>query len=129
MGTASAPIEASLTRQLPAEASRLPTAGQFLFLLAAYFGLQVIARSFISEAVGIDEADQLVRGQSWSWGYGPQAPLYTWLMTLFLKTFGSSIFSLTLLRELMLFGIYVLTYLNGRTLTRSHLCGVVAAAS
>jgi len=40
---------------------------------------------------------------------------------------GSSEFSLTLLRELLLFGIYALTYFNTRELTRSHVCGILAA--
>jgi len=76
----------------------VPTARQFWLLLAAYFTLHVITRSLITEGAGIDEADQLVRGQHLSLGYGPQAPLYTWLMTFFLRTFGSSVFSLALLR-------------------------------
>lgn len=105
----------------------VPAARQFWFLLAAYFVVQIITRTLVTEAAGIDEADQLVRGQHLSWGYGPQAPLYTWLMTFFLHAFGSSVFSLALLRELMLFGIYALTYLNARALTRSHMGGVVAA--
>jgi lipopolysaccharide core galacturonosyltransferase RgtB len=119
--TASQPVS------LPDARSFVPTARQFWLLLAGYFVLHVITRSLITEGAGIDEADQLVRGQHLSLGYGPQAPLYTWLMTLFLRAFGSSVFSLALLRELMLFGIYALTYLNARNLTRSHICGVVAA--
>src|SRR5204863_5227139 len=113
----------------PAGPPRLVTPRQFVVLLAAYFLLQLITKSLVTQAVGIDEADQLVRGQTLSWGYGPQAPLYTWLMTFFLRTFGHSIFSLNLLRELMLFGICLLTYLNARSLTLSHLAGMVAAAA
>jgi len=112
-----------------AEPSLLPTQKQFFFLLAAYFGLHVLSRALVSETVAIDEADQLVLGQKLSWGYGPQAPLYTWLMIFFLKTFGYSVFSLMLLREAMLFGIYALTYFNARRFAGSHVCGIAAAAA
>jgi 4-amino-4-deoxy-L-arabinose transferase-like glycosyltransferase len=107
----------------------LPTGNQFLALLAAYLGLQLAARTFISQATGIDEAHQLVIGQSLRWGYGPHPPLYTWLMIFFLKVFGSSTFSLNLLRQALLFGIYVLTYINTKWLTRSHGCGIIAAVA
>jgi 4-amino-4-deoxy-L-arabinose transferase-like glycosyltransferase len=118
------------TATLPLDNARLlPTRSQFILLVAAYLGLQVAARTFISDATGIDEAHQLVIGQSLKWGYGPHPPLYTWLMILFLKVFGSSTFSLNLLRELLLLGIYVLAYANARWLTRSHACGIIAAVA
>src|SRR6267154_2655347 len=77
------------------ESSLLPGPKQFFCLLGIYFVLHLVARTLVSETVGIDEADQLVLGQKLSWGYGPQAPFYTWLMTFFLKAFGYSVFSLT----------------------------------
>jgi 4-amino-4-deoxy-L-arabinose transferase-like glycosyltransferase len=108
-------------------ASFLPSLKQFLLLLLLYFGLHLLFRTLISESVGIDEAHQLVLGQRFKWGYGPHAPLYTWLMILFLHVFGWSGFSLTLLREVLLFSTYTLTYFNARELTRSHACGIIAA--
>ena len=102
---------------------------QFLFLVAIYLGFQFVARTLVSDAAGIDEAYQVIVGQRLTWGYGPHAPLYTWLMILFLKVFGSSTAALNLLREVLLFGIYALTYANARVLTRSHVCGFVAAAA
>ena len=118
------------TSALPLDnAGFLPTRNQLFLLVAAYLGLQLLARTFISDATGIDEAHQLVIGQSLKWGYGPHAPLYTWLMILFLKVFGSSTFSLTLLREALLFGIYVLAYVNAKWLTHSHACGIIAAVA
>src|SRR2546427_349486 len=115
--------------QMPetALAGLLPTRNQFFFILFAYFSIQLLTRTLISETIGIDEADQVVLGQKWSWGYGPQPILYTWLMRVFLGVFGPSVFSLTLLRELFLFGIYILTYFNGRALTGSHAAGIAAA--
>jgi 4-amino-4-deoxy-L-arabinose transferase and related glycosyltransferases of PMT family len=107
--------------------SFLPSPRQLFGLLLIYLGLHLIFRSLVSETAGIDEAYQLVVGQKLQWGYGPHAPLYTWLMILFLHIFGSSELSLTLLRELLLFGTYTLTYFNARELTRSHTCGILAA--
>src|SRR5262245_40152172 len=82
----SATIESSVTTSsepsAQSEATIVPTRKQFFFLLVVYFGLHVVTRTLVSETAGIDEADQLVLGQKLAWGYGPQAPLYTWLMTL-----------------------------------------------
>jgi 4-amino-4-deoxy-L-arabinose transferase-like glycosyltransferase len=107
----------------------LPTRNQFFGILLAYFTLLLVSRVLISEVAGIDEADQVVVGQKLSWGYGPQPPLYTWLVMGCLRLFGYSIFSLTLLREILLFSIYVITYCNTHTLTRSHACGLAAAVA
>ena len=111
----------------PEEASFLPSPKQFFALLLIYLGLHLIFRTLISESAGIDEAHQLVLGQKFQWGYGPHAPLYTWVMILFLHVFGWSEFTLTLLRELLLFGTYTLTYFTARELTRNHVCGILAA--
>jgi lipopolysaccharide core galacturonosyltransferase RgtB len=109
------------------ETSFLPSPKQFFSLLLIYFGLHLIFRTLISESAGIDEAYQLTSGQELAWGYGPHAPLYTWLMLFFFKVFGSSEFSLALLRELLLLSSYTLTYFAARELTRSHVCGILAA--
>jgi len=121
-------VEAEVKSPL-GEVNFLPSPKQFFLLLLTYFGLHLIFRTIVSESAGIDEAYQLLVGQKLQWGYGPHAPLYTWLMILFLRTFGSSEFSLTLLRELLLLGTYTLTYLNARELTRSHALGILAAVA
>lgn len=109
------------------EASFLPSPKQFFALLLLYFGLHLVFRVLVSESAGIDEAYQLTSGQELAWGYGPHAPLYTWLMLFFFKVFGSSEFSLALLRESLLLGTYILTYLATREVTRSHVCGILGA--
>ena len=96
--------------------------------MLAYCGLHVFLRGMVSETAGIDDVDQILRAQAWSWGYGPQPPLYTWLTKIFLGTFGYNIFSLVLLKECLVFAIFALTYANTRLLTRSHRCGLAAAA-
>ena len=107
----------------------LPTLSQFIALLVIYFGLFAVLRSLVSEVAGIDDVDQILRAQFWAWGYGPQPPLYTWLVRIFLGVFGYQIFSMMLLKEFIMFAIYLLTYATARRLTGKHVCGVVAAAA
>jgi 4-amino-4-deoxy-L-arabinose transferase-like glycosyltransferase len=108
--------------------SLLSARGFFLMLLV-YFALQVVIRTLISGTVDLDESEQLILTQKFSWGYGSQPPLYTWLQILFFKSFGVSIFALALLKNLLLLSIYLFTYANVRFVTRSHVCGMLAAIS
>jgi len=48
---------------------------------------------------------------------------------LFFKAFGVSVFALALFKNLLLFSLYLFTYLNVRFVTRSHICGVLGAVS
>jgi 4-amino-4-deoxy-L-arabinose transferase-like glycosyltransferase len=105
------------------------TTGQFLGLLLGYFLLQIILRLWISSSLDLDESEQLVLTQKLSWGYGSQPPLYTWIQFLFFKVFGPSVFGLSLLKNILLFCTYLLTYLNARLITGRPICGMAAAAS
>ena len=111
------------------EATVLPSQAQFFLILAIYFGLHAITRALISETAGVDDAYQVMLAQKLSWGYGPQPPLYTWLVIGITSILGTSTFTLALLKESLIFVTYLLTYLNTRWLTRSHICGVVAAVA
>ena len=48
-------------------------------LLLLYFGAQVVARLWVSDALELDEAEQVLWTQQLALGYGTQPPLYTWL--------------------------------------------------
>jgi 4-amino-4-deoxy-L-arabinose transferase-like glycosyltransferase len=101
-----------------------------LFLIfVGYFLLQAISRGLISETLGMDDAEQALLAQGWSWGYGPQPPLYTWLVMIVVKVIGLSSFSMALLKNVLLFGIYVLTYFVGRRVTGSHAAATAAAVA
>jgi len=102
---------------------------QFIGVLLLYFIVQIILRVWISPSVDLDESEQLVLTQKLSWGYGSQPPLYTWIQFAFFKIFGLSVFALSLLKNILLFCTYLLTYLNARIITRRHACAVAAAAS
>src|SRR5262245_12492036 len=96
----------------------LSAPSKFYLLLAVYFGAQVCLRLLTSNSTDLDESEQLLATQQLQWGYGPQPPLYTWLQFPFVQLFGLNILALALLKNLLLFGIYVLTYLNARFITR-----------
>lgn len=102
---------------------------RWLYLLLAYFTLHVAIRTLISPTADGDEAEQVMLAQKALWGYGSQPPLYTWLQIIFFKAFGFSIFSLALLKNLLLAGTYLLTYSNAKMVTRSRACGLAAALS
>src|SRR5438477_1645727 len=87
-----------------------PTRAQLFLLLALCFAAQAVLRGLVSEVAGIDDVDQILRAQLWSWGYGPQPPLYTWLTKIFLGTFGYNTFALALLKETLVFGIFAFVY-------------------
>ena len=108
--------------------AELVTGRQLFAVLLVLFGFHVVLRWLVTETAGIDDADQILRAQIWSWGYGPQPPLYTWLTKIFLGTFGYSVVSMLLLKEIIIFFIYVLVYADTRQLTNSNRCALVATA-
>ncbi len=109
--------------------SFLPTRAQFFWLLFGYFMLHAVSRGWISETLGLDDAEQALVAQRWSWGYGPQPPLYTWLVMGLSNLIGWSSFTMALLKNLLLFALYLLMYFNARHLTRSHAAAVAAAVA
>lgn len=107
----------------------IPSQAQFIFLLLGYFVFQAISRGLISETLGVDDAEQVLLAQRWDWGYGPQPPFYTWLVLMFTGVLGWSTFTMALLKNLLLFGLYVATYFTARKLARSHVVAVVATVA
>ena len=86
----------------------------FFLLLAGYFLLHWLLRTFTGGGFEMDEAEQLVLGQRLQIGYSPDPPLYTWLQLPLLRLFGEGAFALALLKNLMLFGLYASVYFIGR---------------
>jgi 4-amino-4-deoxy-L-arabinose transferase-like glycosyltransferase len=84
---------------------------RIIWLLALYFLLSLLTRVALSGGLELDESEQLVLTQVIRWGYGPQPPLYTWLQTVFLSVFGTNIFALALMKNVLLLGTYVCVYL------------------
>jgi len=100
-----------------------------LGLLAGYFSLHVVLRSLVSDSMQTDEAEQCLVTQVWLWGYGSQPPLYTWLQIPLFAVFGVNLFALALLKNCLLFTIYLFTYLTGREIFRETRHALLAAFS
>ena len=107
----------------------VPSQKQFMLLLLVYFAFQTISRGLISETLGVDDAEQTLLAQLWDWGYGPQPPLYTWLVMMFCGVFGWSTFTMALIKNLLLLGLYISAYFTARRLSRSHVVAVVATVA
>ncbi|HEX5219109.1 MAG TPA: glycosyltransferase family 39 protein [Verrucomicrobiae bacterium] len=76
-----------------------------------------------------DEAEQVLVTQVWLWGYGSQPPLYTWLQIPLFTLLGVNLFALALLKNCLLFSIYLFTYLTGREIFRETRHALLAAFS
>jgi 4-amino-4-deoxy-L-arabinose transferase-like glycosyltransferase len=101
-----------------------------LFLaLGIYFLLQIVIRVAVSPALELDEAEQLILTQYLDLGYGAQPPLYSWLLSALFSLFGIGIFSLALMKNLLLYCTYALTYRAARSLGHGVEASVVATLS
>ncbi len=92
-------------------------ARNILIALGFYFLIQILVRVLVSPNLELDEAEQLILTQQLSLGYGSQPPLYTWILSGLFTLFGVSVFSLALLKNLLLFGTYLATYFAARELS------------
>jgi len=68
--------------------------------------LQILSRLWISPALELDEAQQMLWTQELALGYGTQPPLYTWLQWGVNQVLGPSVLSLSVLKV----GLLALTY-------------------
>src|SRR5512137_939810 len=107
-----------------------PVSGRRFFLfLILYLACHLLLRVLVTGNAELDEAEQVVWGQQFALGYGAELPLYTWLQAIFFSLFGTNIFAVSLLRSLLLFVLYLFTYLNALEITESRRCAIAAAAS
>jgi len=119
---------ASGASSLPHASGLAPVPPRWLFflLLGLLFSAHVAVRLISSPIAELDESWQLVLSQHWALGYHSHPPLYTWLQIIVFKIFGESFFSLALLKNALLFGLYLFTYASARLLTRRHDRAVLA---
>ncbi len=97
--------------------------------LGIYFIARIFVRIDVSNTPEMDEAEQLIHGQFWAWGYGPQPPLYTWIQKLFFALFGFNLFSLAVLKHLILLGTCVVTALSGREFAQNRAGALLAVSA
>jgi len=76
------------------------------FLL--YCIAQLCVRVLFGHKMNIDEAQVWLWAHELAWGYGPQPPLYVWLQRAVFAMTGATDFGLAVLKEFLLFGIFVM---------------------
>ncbi len=89
-----------------------------MLLIAGYFLLAIVVRILRSPALEVDETQQALFSQYLLLGYGSQPILYTWLQYGLNALMGSSIASLSVLKNVLLFGACVFFWLTARILLR-----------
>lgn len=98
-------------------------------LFAAYFLLQTLIRTFLSPALRIDEAQQVLFDQWLAFGYDAQPPLYNWYQQILFSVFGISIAGIAIAKNLVLFLIFFFYIKTARlVLTDRRLVAVAAFA-
>lgn len=93
--------------------------------MAAHVWLRIAS----SPTLDLDEAEQIVLSQSLRVGYGTQAPLFTWLQTLTIRTMGLGVLPIALLKSALLVGIFAAGYAIAARLVRDPGHRAPAAAS
>ncbi|BCR05035.1 glycosyl transferase [Desulfuromonas versatilis] len=81
--------------------------------------LQLTLRLLVSDSLQLDEAEQIILSQELRWGYGSQPPLYTWLQAGVFTLTGKGVLGLSLVKNLLLFSIFALTWLAAKEITGS----------
>jgi 4-amino-4-deoxy-L-arabinose transferase-like glycosyltransferase len=79
-------------------------------LLFSYLAIHFVLRLLLSSSLEQDEAEQVLFGQSFAWGYSGQPPLYTWLFRSLSLLLGVNILTLTLLKTMLLAATYLFLY-------------------
>ena len=98
-------------------------------ILAIYFAAQTAIRIAISNSLRIDEAQQFLVSQWLAWGYDAQPPLYNWIQYGIFEVFGTSVASLVIFKNILLFLVYFAYYRLLRLLLVDKRLAAVGALS
>jgi len=101
----------------------------FIWLLGGYVLVHLLIRLAMGGTLELDEAEQLILGQQLALGYNTQPPLYSWLQWLFFQLFGEGVFALAVLKSLLLFTLYLFTWLTATRLIQNQRLALLAAFS
>ncbi|MBN0986299.1 glycosyltransferase family 39 protein [Amphritea pacifica] len=101
----------------------------FIYLLSGYILVHLLIRLAMGGTLELDEAEQLILGQQLEPGYNTQPPLYSWLQWIFFQLFGNGVLALALLKSLLLFCIYLFSWLTAGKLIGNQRIALLAAFS
>jgi len=103
---------------------------KFILFFSGYLLIHFILRIIVSGSVEKDEAEIiLLLQQQFSWGYQAQPPLYSWLQLAFFNIFGWSVFSLALLKNILVFIIYFFLYKSAKLVLKDELRAIFSSIS
>ncbi|EIC20298.1 ArnT family glycosyltransferase [Thiorhodovibrio frisius] len=97
--------------------------------LGIYFALHVVIRATGTAVLELDEAEQVIVTQWWLAGYSGQPPLYDWLQGAVFRVFGVNLWSLSILKNSLLFLTWVFVFLAARCLLGDLRLAVLATLS
>ncbi|TWF56945.1 ArnT family glycosyltransferase [Neorhizobium alkalisoli] len=106
---------------------QLESAKTLFSVLAAYFLFNMALRLIMPHGLELDEAEQTNFSQWLLAGYSSQPPLYNWLQYAVFQIFGTSLASLSGLKNALLFSSYVFYYLAARQVVADKRLAIVAA--
>lgn len=106
-------------------ADRLTLNAPLIILL--YYGFHAGLRASHGDILIKDEAEAIVMAQFPLWGYGPQPPLFSWLLWPLTKIFGPGVMAIAVLKHLCLAGTVLSLYWVAKRLTGSLLAAAIAA--
>lgn len=100
-----------------------------IWILAAYFCLEFIVRMLMPHSMRYDESQQAFFSQWLTLGYDSQPPLYNWVQTAFVSVFGLSLAIISIVKNLVLFLLYLSYYKLARLVLADKLFAVIATLS
>jgi len=102
----------------------------FIIVISIYLLLHFLIRIVFSQTFQVDDAEQIRLAQTFALGYPiPQPPLYSWLAWTLFQLFGSSLFSLTLLKYLLIGLTFWFIWLSSNYLFRHKQTNWLATTS
>jgi 4-amino-4-deoxy-L-arabinose transferase-like glycosyltransferase len=81
-----------------------------------YLALNAITQGLVSQTADLDQAQQLLLSQELAWGYGRQPPVYTWIVNGVFRITGPEVWSLRLIKVVILFVLVVAILMVGKEL-------------
>ncbi|TCR93123.1 glycosyltransferase family 39 protein [Rhizobium sp. BK376] len=100
-----------------------------ILLIAGYFVLEFLTRMAMPHSMRYDESQQVFFSQWLTLGYDSQPPLYNWLQTLFISMFGLSLAAISIVKNIVLFLIYLTYYKLARLVLSDKVFAVIATLS
>lgn len=100
-----------------------------LLLLAGYFLLEFAVRLTMPYGLRFDESQQALFSQWLTLGYDSQPPLYNWIQTLTVSAFGLSLAAISIVKNVILFLVYVSYYRLAREILSDKLFAAIATLS